>query len=269
VSTSFWHSFPAAPFWENPNFVNIDYADVHAYVSTGWLEDPIYEADAVAYHIDYSLETRGWLDSAAGSSPTKPIIRGEAGLDFTGEQVEQPDLALDVYGTWLHNYVWSSLDPGGLIEEYWWSRNRETNPGPDGQPGLHEIYGYFADIIQGIPLNNGFYRDAEAQLSDPQLRVVGQKDTEHNQAHLWVQNRAHTWRNVVDGVPGISGLSGNVTLGGFSPNTSLIVEWHAFTTQGLPNIYETSVTSDGSGNLTLSLPIDPQITDVGIKIGGN
>jgi hypothetical protein len=60
-----------------------------------------------------------------------------------------------------------------------------------------------------------------------------------------------------------------VTLAGFKPKTSLSVEWHAFTAQGMPNVYQTSVTTDGSGNLTLSLPPGAQVTDVGIKIGGN
>ena len=36
VTTSFWHSFPNAEFWSNLSYPNIDYADLHAYISTGW-----------------------------------------------------------------------------------------------------------------------------------------------------------------------------------------------------------------------------------------
>lgn len=36
VTTSFWHSFPNAEFWSNPAYSDIDYADVHAYTTTGW-----------------------------------------------------------------------------------------------------------------------------------------------------------------------------------------------------------------------------------------
>lgn len=34
VSTSFWHSFPAAAFWANPKYKALDYADLHAYLTT-------------------------------------------------------------------------------------------------------------------------------------------------------------------------------------------------------------------------------------------
>ncbi len=95
VSTSFWHSFPAENFWANPNYANIDYADVHAYVSTGWLHDPEHEDSATAYHLEYGRDTRYRMDSQSGHNETKPIIRGEAGIDYLNQQVEQTDLQYD------------------------------------------------------------------------------------------------------------------------------------------------------------------------------
>ena len=35
VSTSNWHSLPVGEFWASPLYPNVDYADVHAYISTG------------------------------------------------------------------------------------------------------------------------------------------------------------------------------------------------------------------------------------------
>lgn len=35
VTTSNWHSFPVAELWGNPQYPDLDYADLHAYVSTG------------------------------------------------------------------------------------------------------------------------------------------------------------------------------------------------------------------------------------------
>ena len=269
VTTSFWHSFPAQQFWGNPKYPNLDFADVHAYISTGWRQNAAYEEDAALYHLEYSADVRGSLDyySAQNGLPTKPIMRGEAGIDYLGQQTEQPDLDLDKQGVWLHNYNWSQLDSGALMEHYWWTDNIKSQPGPDGNPGLYEIFGYFSDFMRGIPLNNGHYQDVGAQASDPGLRVVGQKDPAHARAHLWVQNRSHTWRNVVDGVSNISGLTGTVTLDGFAPNSTYTVQWYEFTTQGVPNIRTSTVASDGVGNVVLQLPTDPQITDVGIKIG--
>lgn len=39
VTTSFWHSFPGREFWTNPKFAALDYADLHAYITTGWQPD--------------------------------------------------------------------------------------------------------------------------------------------------------------------------------------------------------------------------------------
>lgn len=269
VTTSFWDSFPDKNFWASPDYPNIDYADVHAYVSTGWLENPAYEVDTALFHIDYSLAVRSSLDMFANQAgvSTKPIVRGETGIDFLDEQTENPDLALDLKGVWLHNLIWAGLDPGALTELYWWRELLHNQPGPDGQTGLYEVYSYFLDFIRDIPLNNGNYQDALANLSNPSLRVVGQKDTANNRAHLWVQNQNYTWRNVVEGADNISGLSGTISITGFSPDLTLQVEWHEFSTAGLPSIRLSSVTTDKNGNLILDLPSDPEITDAGIKIG--
>jgi len=267
VTTSFWHSYPLKSFWVNPNHPNIDYADLHAYVSTGWIEDPALPFDSAAYHIEYSQAARRGLLNAAGDAMEMPLVRGEAGLDAREQQMEQPELANDVYGVWLHNFVWASLDPGGLIELYWWNDNLERQPGPDGLPGLHEVYAPFAEFIQDIPLNNGLYRDAEASLTNTQLRAVGQKDTQNNRAHLWVQNRSHTWREDRQNTGAVWGLGGELRLEGFTPGLNLPVTWYAFDTQGAPTVTTSTASVDASGAITLPLPDEPFITDAGIKIG--
>ena len=269
VTTSFWHSFPTDQFWANPAFPNLDYADVHAYISTGWLRNPALEADSAQYHLDYSAATRRSLDGSAARNrlKSKPIVRGEAGIDMLNQQRENPALAKDRQGVWLHNLLWAGLDPGALYELYWWGTSIAGQPGPDGKPGLYEVYRYFADFIHDIPLNNGNYRDAAASVDKQSLRVVGQKDTVNNRAHLWVQNNRHTWRSAVNGTRGTSGMSGTVEMNGFSPQMRLKVEWHEFTTQGEPSIRLSTVTTDSNGNIFLNLPSDPKITDVGIKIG--
>ncbi|MFL7869818.1 MAG: hypothetical protein AB8I58_13375, partial [Anaerolineales bacterium] len=101
---------------------------------------------------------------------------------------------------------------------------------------------------------------------DSDLRVTGQKDLVNERAHLWIQNKNHTWRKVVDD-SATSGLSGTVSIGGFPPNNSLNLEWHYFTTQGIPNIVRDNSTTDASGRLTLTLPSDPDLTDVAVKVG--
>jgi len=52
----------------------------------------------------------------------------------------------------------------------------------------------------------------------------GQKDIENGGLHLWIQNKNHTWKNVVDGVS-IPSQSGTVKVAGFQPGKSYQVEW--------------------------------------------
>jgi hypothetical protein len=258
VSTSFWHSFPAYYFWGSSDWPNVDYADLHTYS-----KDLNYLLDTAQYHLYYSTSMRDQLDSvsALNGMPTKPIIRGEVGIP------DMNDLLLDTRGVWLHNFTWAALDPGAMYELFWELRNEISRPvGPDGQPGLYEIYKYFGDFISNIPLNNGYYQDAAASLTDGNLRVTGQKDLVNDRAHLWIQNKNHTWRRVVDN-NAQTGLSGTVTISGFDANKTLPVQWHQFTTQGIPTIVNSTAVTDGAGNLTLNLPSNPDIADVALKIG--
>jgi hypothetical protein len=266
VSTSFWHSFPTKAFWAAEKYPNLDFADLHAYNSTGQIDNPTHEVDAALYHLDYSQMAYQKLRESPGGSNQKPVVRGEAGIDFKDQQVEQPDLDKDQYGVWLHNFLWSSLDSGGMIEQYWWNKNLENQPGPDGEQGLYEVFNYFQDFIADIPLNNGFYVDAEATVTNPNLRVIGQKDTTNIRAHLWVQNKEHTWRNVVDGISLGASLSGDITIDGFPPDSDLTIKWFSFDTKGIPSINTSSINVDESGRITLQLPNAPHITDIGIKI---
>jgi hypothetical protein len=265
VTTSFWASFPVDKIWASPEHRNLDYADVHAYISTGWLDDPLHESDTAAYHLDYGRTTRQALLSA-GRGFNQPIIRGEAGIDFVQSQSEQPGLKRDTQGVWLHNLLWASLDAGALGELYWWIDNLRSQPGPDGQPGLYEVFGYLRDFMNGIPLNDGHYQAAAAAASDPRLRIVGQMDPINARAHLWIQNREHTWRRAVDDPDAAYGLGGTVTLDDFPADTGLTITWHEFTTAGLPSIRTSSAATTAEGRLVLELPQDPGITDVGVKI---
>lgn len=267
VTTSFWHSFPAEAFWANPAYPNVDYADVHAYISTGWLKEAAFEQDAALFHLAYSADVRGNMDqfSAAAGISAKPIMRGETGIDFLGEQRENPDLGQDQAGVWLHNLLWSTLDAGAMSELYWWGNNLQEQPGPDGESGLYEIFRPLAEFLADIPLADGHYRDAAATWTDQNLRVLGQKDLEHGRAHLWIQNTGHTWRRVVDG-QAQTGLSGSIALDGFQPLTPFDVEWHLFTSNGAMSLAHDQVTADASGRLTLVPPDDPEISDAAAKL---
>ena len=56
----------------------------------------------------------------------KPLVRGETGVDFVGNQNYNPDLLKDTQGIWLHNNVWGQVNAGGMSDLFWWAT--ETIP---------------------------------------------------------------------------------------------------------------------------------------------
>ena len=104
--------------------------------------------------------------------------------------------------------------------------------------------------------------DARAQTSDPNLRAWGQRDDKAGRAHLWVQNRQHTWRAAVDGAR-IAPISGQIMLPEMPPATYRVEWWDTYAdTDAL--IKTESITSNG-GMLILTLPA-PLTKDIAVKI---
>ncbi len=250
VSTSNWHSFPAVQWAAQPN---IDFADVHYYQPRSATEEFF---DTALAHLNRSL-TYTTLNTNVG----KPVIRGETGFVESGSGPSVRDLDADSQGIWLHNFTWSQLNQGGMLESYWYTGGVDghifrTN-GPDHRP----VFKTFYDFIANIPLSNGNY-GAVTPLSTPtNTRIVGQQDTLHNRAHLWIQNTQHTWKNVVDNIA-INPVNATVTLTDFTPNTVLRVEtFNTYT--GTSQV--TSRTTSSAGNL--ELPVQNLTTDIAFKVG--
>lgn len=267
VTTSFWHDFPGysadenTGIWGSPHYPNIDYADGHAYITTSpaSLEDKrLFEADAAYYHLWHAREWSGW-------DLPYPIMRGEAGMTAAeGSTDGLNDLGIqnDEQGIWFHNYVWAGLHRGALYELYWYYRDHIVKDADTPQYDHQVHHKHFISFMQDIPLSNGRYQDLEAGSSNADLRVVGQKDVSSGRAHLWIQNRNHIWKNVVDGLS-IPPLSGTVSIPGFVPNSSYTAAWWN-TYTGQINATET-IESDGKG--VLRLEVNNLVDDVAVKIG--
>ena len=119
--------------------------------------------------------------------------------------------------------------------------------------------GNLRKFLNGLPLSNGNYADAVA-TGTAGLRIVGQKDLTNNKAHLWIQNAAHTWRNVVDGAA-ITPITGSVELT-MAPDTEYTVTaWDTYS--GSPTD-AASIASNGSGVLTI--PITSLSTDIAFQV---
>ncbi|RMH21649.1 MAG: hypothetical protein D6698_02360, partial [Gammaproteobacteria bacterium] len=249
VTTSFFSGFPWN-LWNNFNgagrFNDIDYADVHKYI----------EADSTPFFDDAAGNTLA--ESAAYSAPM-PIMRGELGWLFA----PQPDLfnqnASD--GLWLHNLIWAGMNAGGLIEHYWVGAPTQNHIYSSNHDHRH-LFGAYYRFIKDIPLQLGGYIDAAPNVSNQNIRVVGQKNTSHNQAHLWIQNLNHTWRNIYNGHQP-SPQSSTIEISGFSPHQDLLVEWWD-TYSGQPSSSQT-ISTNSNGLLTLT--VDHLTTDTAVRIG--
>jgi hypothetical protein len=301
VSTSFWHSFPGysrntgGGFWGSPNYPNVDYADLHAYNSTGnapCQEKYAMQFDAAYYHNWYSQQLASWRLGL-------PMVRGEAGLDGF---VENPNgnctitaldgtirtgsfsqsqnnlgISQDTGGVWVHNYTWAHADYGAMYDLYWWVDQHMQPSGNDNRIQFKPFYNF----IKTIPLNKGNYWAIGAVVDNSNLRVLGQKDgyavdtqafgTSHN-AYFWVQNKNHTWRNVLCasgilpasyqaqyecGRPGtqLSNESGTITITGFESDKTYDLEtWDTWDTQSADGSYTTStIKANSKGDIVLTV----------------
>jgi hypothetical protein len=251
VTTSFWTSFPVKAFWANPQYAHVDYADIHAYVSTSFAprtEKDAMQWDAAYYHIWHS-------QAAAAARLGKPVVRGEAGLDSP----DRPDdralgIVRDRGGVWLHNFLWAGLDAGGLYEIYWWQSHIVGR-----QFDHRSEYRRVGRFLATLDLNKGGYADWAGTASTPALRVVGQKNPKSGRMHLWIQNTSHTWKAVADGLS-IAPASGAVRVPGFEPRRDYDVDWWDTWHDDEPR--RERLSSDAAGVLTL--PVDGLVTDVAV-----
>ncbi len=249
AALSTWATLPADT-WNHPDYAAIDHADFHAYVrNTGWLEprEALANDSARLFHA-YDLDARARV-------PGKPIIWGELGIDGSATTDEEdPDIARDVDGVWLHKLTWARCGPGGVIPLYWWPDNVFAH-------NLHGLFGAWKRFMADIPLTNGRYEDVGAISSHPDLRVIGQKDTLHGRAHLWIDNARHTWRRVVDNET-VAPVSGTVRVPLGRASASVRVD--AFDTATGLLTYTINQETDAQGDLILTA--DNLATDYAVQL---
>lgn len=272
ATTSFWGDVPRDNFWANAAYPDIDYADIHHYIFQDSVNLTIrinnsFPAVAVAPgdFNDSASPVMKFSKLVGAKHPTnganKPVMRGETGFVVGTTDGWQNAIRTDTQGIWLHKFVWAGMNPGGVIECYWYDTEHIYPPGKDFRPA----YGRYYRFIKDIPLSNGNYVDSLATTTVSGLRVIGQKDLTAQRAHLWIDNMNHTWINVTTGAA-IPTVSGNITIPGLAPNTNFSVQWwdpYAGAAAD-PVTSTTNVTSNGSGVLTLA--INNLAPDVAVKI---
>lgn len=248
VSSSTWFGL-AEDAWKASFATNIHATDFHAYTVGNWLTpdgDPSVLYDSANY---YRLFSESWYVAQFG----KPGHWGEASLYTTNFQ-EHPQLAADTNGVWLHKWIWARCGAGFVYPTYWATDNIWNHD-------LHALFGNWNRFMAGIPLANSRYTDAGATTPNAQLRVIGQKDIPAGHAFLWLDNREHTWKRVVDGLPAAP-LTASVQIPLLRPLASYRATWFD-TATGQP--FATNViVSDAAG--IVALAITNLLTDTAVHL---
>jgi hypothetical protein len=263
VTTSFWHSFPNE-FWSSPEYPYVDYADVHHYAQESNTApfDYIYDLSDFYDAALISQQLSMFHGAKQPDGPGKPVIRGETGFIFDDADPFSQNVT---DGLWLHNMIWAGINSGGLIESFWtggrWISRFYEADSHDHRP----MFRTYFNFIKDIPLNNGHYQEAAAAVSQPDLRVWGQKDLVNGQAHLWIQNKNHTWKNVLDGTS-IPPVSGTITVPGFQANQTYTVEWWDTYQPDRSVQLINAETIRASPNGSIEINIEELTTDIAFKI---
>ena len=216
VTTSFWRTFPAAQFWGNPAYPNLDYADLHAYVSTS----PAPRDDRQAMQWDTAYYPPVAQPVAWPARIGKPVVRGEAGLDLPEDHRDE---ALPARPRRAGRLA-AQLPLGGprfrralralLVAPHIWSEAYDHRP----------TYAALATFLRDLPVNKGGYEDWGGTVAPDALRVVGQKHVRSGRMHLWIQNRQHQWRRPANRVTP-DPVSGIIEVPGFEPGAAYLADW--------------------------------------------
>lgn len=263
VTTSFWNNYPEQ-FWNSTTYPNVDYADIHHYAHETD-EKPFEQIYAVNDFNDSALFSQKLSMQYGARQPqgaNKPLVRGETAFAFDRADRFAQDATA---GLWLHNFIWASINAGGLIEMYWTGAPTQDQIYKAGAHDYRAMYKTFYNFIHDIPLNNGHYIDLDATASSPNVRVWGQKDLLHGQAHVWIQNQQNTWKNVAEGMV-IPPVSATITLPGFRPNAPYRLEsWNPYEPDATKQItLHSEVVAQADGAIPIA--IENLTSDIAVKI---
>ena len=246
-----------------------DYADTHSYVNVGgpvnsqsttsWLgtTDPMtginMTTDSAIFAPAHSIDA---LKNNAGNN--KPIIMGEAGIINGANTLGDTDS--DSKGVWLHQFIWSQMNSGGMYFIYWYDNNIvKYNLYP--QFGIYRKFleGQSSDIVnKKIPLNNGKFKDIIMTLPTGILGW-GQKDVTNGAAQFWIYDKNYTWQNQNAG----NSMGGKqVTFDGLPARTYTVEYWDTNT----GNVLGTEMRNHTGGVMSLTIPSSVTNKDVGVKI---
>lgn len=186
VTTSMWHSFPSAEFWANPKYSALAYADLHAYITTGWGPDASFTPPSY-------LEKRPEFVHSGNASFHIPAAQK------IQVQITPRTLALAEQGEWVIRY-WMKAEnfqakcafgeTGGQQRVQWILDGGAFNGGRDGYVPLDpEHKGFLCGSPDGTfdwrEFSSQRDRDGNALPLENRLLIT---DTRAHELHLYITN---------------------------------------------------------------------------------
>jgi hypothetical protein len=192
----------------------------------------------------------GWLDPMRQFG--KPYLMSEFGL-----QRDRMDIRRlcdrDQDGVHMHNGIWAAIAHGaaGGAQLWWWGQYVDPK-------NLYYHFQAVANFAKDVPWTTAGFAPAEAKASDANLRAVGLLGKKLS--ILWLQNKNHTWWNVINDAPVAPVEKATVTLNGVAPGAHKVEFWNTWTGR-VENTRQ--LTAKGGA---LEIPIPGLARDMALKI---
>jgi hypothetical protein len=279
LSNSFWGYF-VSDFFANPEKGHLlDYGDKHWYACQDDTEHELISNtwdDSAAYVRECQNRFREYAEAYGYR---RPLVRGEGGVAQSGTGPQHPEIIKETKGVYYHKKLWAQV--GGLgssCDGEWYPRlfvSYRDDQFPNDSVDLFKMMAAYERFMAGENLNQGGFRAIGTDLggseqiglkaTSSQLRAWGVASPDR--ALVWIDNPAHTWKNVADGVQ-VTPASGFLAVPGFRPGGQYSVEWwdtYAYEA-GQQVVRTQSIVAGLDGKITLE--VGDLASDVAVKIIG-
>lgn len=177
--------------------------------------------------------------------------------------VNSPDFRWDSEGIHFRNWLWGTAMGGmsGATGMWWYVNDSHRH-----YLALRRFIDAARDDFVLMPSHTSTRAGENLESSHGVLDAYGKVSAEH--AYVYVLNRDYSWnRKIRDGVSP-SPATGIITVKGFFPGTYVVREWdtHYVDTTGAtsPILWESTIQTDGSGNL--QLPVNDLSTSTAFSV---
>jgi len=219
-----------------------DFAQRHGYFSP--------PAGSEGEGADMAALVAGWLDPMRAFN--KPYLMSEFGL-----QRDRMDIRRlcdrDQDGVHMHNGIWAAIAHGaaGGAQLWWWGQYVDPK-------NLYYHFQAVANFAKDVPWTTAGFVPAAVTTDNGDLRAAGLLGKKLS--ILWLQNKNHTWWNVINDVAITPIQNAEVTLAGCAPGRHKVEYWNTWTGRVERTL---DLTAAGSG---LQIPVPALERDMALKI---